>query len=144
MKKQMLWIIFAALFLLTACGALAAGELVLPDPEDLESVTITAGELEWTTDGGDFIARLVELLKESAKGDAGRASVQDAPEGDSVRIDFGFRRGGKSTLFLCREGEGLLLEQPYQGIYLMDGALEEQIRRQIALELSRGQTMKQE
>lgn len=61
-----------------------------------------------------------------------------------MRIGFRFREGGTGAVFLYREGEGLFLEQPYRGIYEMDGALEEQLRRQIAAELARQDAGKQE
>lgn len=137
MKKAMIWMVFATLAVLTACGALAAGEIVLPEAEDLEKATVTASELDLTSAAPDFIAALLETLGQAKN--TGRASVQDVPEKGAglIRFDFEFKAGGTSTLFLYREGESLLLEQPYQGIYELDSSLEEQFRTQIALELAR-------
>ena len=115
----------AALLLLTSCGVLSAGKLVLPAAEDLESVTITVDQLDLTVTGGDSIARLLDLLRRSVKENTGRPSVQDIPaeRAGLARIDFGFRAGGAGTVFLYREGTRLFLEQPYQGIYEMDSEL---------------------
>lgn len=142
----MIWMVFAAFFLLTACGALAAEELVLPEAGNLKDVTITASGLELTVDRESFIAELLQLLERSVKENSGRASVQDVPDAGAglVRIDFGFRKGGASTVFLYREGEALLLEQPYQGIYELDGAMEEQFRARISAELARQPAAEQE
>ena len=101
----------AALLLLTSCGVLSAGKLVLPAAEDLESVTITVDQLD--------------LTSWSVKENTGRPSVRDVPSERAglARIDFGFRAGGTGTVFLYREGARLFLEQPYQGIYEMDSDL---------------------
>lgn len=148
MKKRMIFVACAAaaLLVLTACGALAEGKIVLPEAEDLERVTITASELDLVSDDADFIGQLLEMLELNTLEKTGRASVQNVPDKGAglVRIDFGFQKGGDSTLFLYREGEGLFLEQPYQGIYEMDSTLESLLRQQIALELARQETDKQE
>lgn len=146
MKRNMIWLIFAALLVFTACGALAAGEIVLPDPADLETAAITAGGLELTVRNEESIVQLLELLNRSVKQRSGKESVQDVPNKGAglVRIDFGFREGGASTVFLYREDDRLFLEQPYQGIYEMEDALEEQLRQRIVLELARSRTGNEE
>ena len=126
MKRQRLGIAAALLLLLTACGVLSAEKLVLPKAEDLESITVTVDSLDLTVTGGDSIVQILDLLKQSVKGNTGRPSVQDIPSetAELARIDFHFRVGGTGTIFLYREGAELLLEQPYRGIYEMDEALE--------------------
>lgn len=133
--------------LLTACGALAEAQPpVLPEAADLDRVAIAFGGLELTAADRGFIAQLLESLGQSVQENTGTASIRDVPEGKPglVRIDFGFRSGGINTVFLYREGERLLLEQPYQGVWELDRALEDRLRTQVALELARSQTTKQE
>lgn len=146
MRKSMIWIIFAAMAVLAACVALPGGKMALPEAKDLNGVSITASELELTINDEGAVVELLDLLRQSVKQDAGRASVRDIPNKDAglVRMDFSFTEGGTSTLFLYREGEKLFLEQPHQGIYEMDNSLEQQLRIQVALGLARAQTEKQE
>lgn len=127
--RNAVWIVLAVLLALTACGALSCGELVLPDPEDLERAAVTGGGMNWTATDAGAIAGLVEALEQAA-GNTRRASVQDVPSGGTglVRIDFYFKGGGASAAFLYWEDGVLLFEQPYQGIYEMDGALEERLQ----------------
>ena len=77
----------------------------------------------------------METLKQSVVWNTGRASVQDVPDkGDGlVRIEFCFKHGGSSVLFLYQEGGRLFLEQPYQGIYEMDGSLGVWLQNRLAL-----------
>lgn len=135
MTKSVMLLMAAALLALTACGALASGELVLPAAEDLEKAAVTAGGLDWTAADAGAIAGLVETLKQSVVWNTGRASVQDVPDkGDGlVRIEFCFKHGGSSVLFLYQEGGRLFLEQPYQGIYEMDGSLGVWLQNRLAL-----------
>ena len=149
MKQRMTAIAWAVVMflVLTACGFMAAEALVLPSPEDLKEVTVTASELELTAHSGDWIAQLLEALEQGVREKTGRASVADTPAGKGaglMRLDFGFKNGGTSTLFLYREDGRLFLEQPYQGIYEMDASLEYVLRSQIALAMARQQTTKQE
>ena len=120
----------AALLLVTACGVLSSGKVVLPDPENLARITVTADELNLTVTNDTAIAQVLELLKQSVRRDTRRPSVQDIPEkkDGQVRIDFGFKAGGASTVFLYWEEGRLFLEQPYQGIYEMDESLETGLR----------------
>ncbi|MBD5151209.1 MAG: DUF5301 domain-containing protein [Oscillibacter sp.] len=118
------------------------GDIILPQAEKIMSVHLTGSELDLTTDG-DFIGQLLHDLSQAKN--TGRASIQDVPDQGAglVRIDLNFWEGGTSTLFLYRDDGGLMVEQPYQGIYEMDEALEIQLRTQIALELA-AQTTEQE
>ena len=111
------------------------GDIILPQAEKIMSVHLTGSELDLTTDG-DFIGQLLHDLSQAKN--TGRASIQDVPDQGAglVRIDLNFWEGGTSTLFLYRDDGGLMVEQPYQGIYKMDEALEIQLRTQIAQELA--------
>jgi len=123
MKKRMMgWILLAA-FLLTGCGTLASGGApVLPDAGDVERVTMTDGKTEVISRDAAFIARLLQTLGQAVW--TGEATVQDDPGGAwTLRLDFGFRSGGESRLFLYRRGGVLLLEQPGQGVWRADRTL---------------------
>ncbi len=141
-----IYIFLAGCFLLlAACGALAEErEPVLPRAEDLERVAITGGGLDVSITDGSSIARLLEDLERSVLGNTGIPSVRDIPEeGDGlVRIDFGFSSGGTGTVFLCRQGDRLLLEQPFHGIWELDGSLKDSLLS--ARELAGGQRSKKE
>ena len=144
MKREFLLLSFVTL-LLTACGVLSGGKMVLPEAENLESIVLTADQLNLTITDAGSITRLLKLLKTSARENTGRPSIQDVPEQGAglIRIDFRFRKGGTGTVFLYREDTGVFMEQPFQGIYTMDEALETQLRTQIARELT-AQITKQE
>lgn len=133
MRKRMTAAILLSLLLLTACGTLFAENIVLPDPEHLERVSITASELEITVSGKDTITQLLQALEQSVQKNTGQDSVQDVPSQGAglMRIDFDFKQGGTSTLFLYRKAGRLLLEQPYQGIWSMRDSLEDLLRQQM-------------
>ena len=118
------------------------GDIILPQAEKIKSVHLIGSELDLTTDG-DFIGQLLHDLSQAKN--TGRASIQDVPDQGAglVRIDLNFWEGGTSTLFLYRDDGGLMVEQPYQGIYEMDEVLEIELRTQIAQELA-AQITKQE
>lgn len=122
--------VIAVLLLLTSCGVLSSGKVVLPDPENLEQITVTADDLGLTVTSDTAIAQLLELLAQSVRRDTGSPSVQDIPgeRAGQIRIDFCFKTGGASTVFLYWEEGRLFLEQPYQGIYEMDESLETGLR----------------
>lgn len=144
MKVRFLLLSFVPL-LLTACGVLSSGKVVLPEAENLQSIVITANQLNLTITDADSITQLLELLKTSARQNTGKPSIQDVPNQGAglIQIDFRFKKGGTGTVFLYRGNMGLFMEQPYQGIYEMDEALERQLRTQIAQELA-AQITKQE
>lgn len=125
--RGMLWAFLGAVLLLTACGAMSQ-DIVLPDPEDVARVTITGESVPVSSGNEAFISRLLQTMG-TAKS-TGKASVQDVPSGGAwlTRIDFTFKEGGSSTVFLYAKGGKLLLEQPYQGIYETDGSLRELLR----------------
>ena len=144
MKRRFLLISFVPL-LLTACGVLSGGKAVLPEAENLERIVLTADRLNLTITDADSITQLLELLKTSARQNTGKPGIQDVPDQGIglIQIDFGFKKGGTGTVFLYREDTGLFMEQPCQGIYAMDEALETRLRTQIAQELA-SQITKQE
>ena len=76
------------------------------------------GRTEVTSRDSALIARLLRTLEQAVP--AGEA----VPEGAwSVRVDFGFRSGGESRVFLYRRGGAWLLEQPFQGVWQVDASV---------------------
>lgn len=114
----------------------SGGDIVLPQAEKIESVRLTGSELDLTIGSGAFIEQLLHNLSQTE--DTGRASVQDVPDQGAgvVRIDLNFRSGGTATVFLYRNIDGLMVEQPYQGIYRASDTLESWLREQIAAALA--------
>jgi len=110
--------VLMALLLLTACGRLERGPIVLPDPADVARVVLTDGRTEVTSRDSALIARLLRTLEQAVPAD------EAAPEEAwSVRVDFGFRSGGESRVFLYRRGGAWLLEQPFQGVWQVDASV---------------------
>lgn len=117
--------------LLRSPAMASGGDIVLPAAEELEAVRLTGSDLSVSVKDNTFIVDLLQCLSQ-AKG-TGKVSVQDVPSqgGGVVRIDFTFKRGGASTVFLYQDGD-LLMEQPYQGIYRLDDDFEPWLRERIA------------
>ena len=88
MRRAALFVLMA-LLLLTACGRLERGPIVLPDPADVARVVLTDGRTEVTSRDSALIARLLRTLEQAVP--AGEAAPEEAW---SVRVDFGFRSVG--------------------------------------------------
>ena len=68
------------------------------------------------------IARLLEVLNTGWS--IGRESVQDQPLVEpygTIRLE---NRGGATVLYYYKEGDATLVEQPYTGIFRLEGSLE--------------------
>ncbi|MDE7244448.1 MAG: DUF5301 domain-containing protein [Oscillospiraceae bacterium] len=98
--------------LLTACGS----GIVLPDAEDLCRITVTGSSVPVVIDDEEKIRELLRELRQAQ--DTGSDSIRDDPaEGDFLQVDFIFRQGGASRLFLREEKDKVIVEQPFQRIY---------------------------
>lgn len=113
----------------------SGGDIVLPAAEELEAVHLTGCDLDIAVKDNTFIAQMLQCLSQAKN--TGKASVQDVPsqDGGVVRIDFAFKQGGASTVFLYRDGD-LLMEQPYQGIYRLNGDFEPWLRERTAKKMA--------
>ncbi len=144
LAAALFWVVIWTAGMFRSPALASGGDIVLPEAENIEAARFTDDGLDLTIGGDAFITPLLGYLSQSRE--TGRASVQDVPDQGKglLRIDLYFKRlagkgrGGTSTLFLYREGDELLVEQPYQGIYRADGALEPWLREQIEAELARG------
>ncbi len=109
------------LCLLTGCRALAA-PVVLPDPADVVGVTVSAGEGRAVRRSGDYAAVLIRAM-EGARPTC-RASIPDAPAvPGAIRVEFLFKSGGSSRVFVYTEQGRVWLEQPYQSVCEADEKL---------------------
>jgi len=122
MKKAVLLLLaLAGCLSLAACGKKAA-PIVLPDPEKILSIDVTAGEVTHTFEDSQWIRQVIEGISGSAP--TRKQSVQDTPTvKEYARIDFHHRPSGTSSLFTYVEKGIFYVEQPYQGIYEIDREL---------------------
>lgn len=122
MKRRtvVLCICLVSVCLLASCGGVLAGRrIVLPEAGDVRKITVNGGmTVRETEDAGD----IAELLQKMGLAlNTGDISIHDRPlANDVLQIDFEFRQGGTSTVFLYHERGEVLLEQPYEGIYRAD------------------------
>ena len=106
-------------------------EIALPQAEDVASIRFTGGGVDLTVQDREAIGLFLNGLSQAKN--TGRASVSDAPQGtEAVLAELDFRHGGSSRLFLYRDVAGFMAEQPYQGIYRVDGGLEDWLREQVS------------
>lgn len=121
--------VLLAVGLLVGCGGVRR-DIALPEAEEVSRVTVTWEIGAVSSGDGAYIARLLEAM--GGARNTGQASIHDAPIPDAnawlARIDFAFKGGGESRVFLYPRRGRLYLEQPYQGIYEADGALAELVR----------------
>lgn len=116
MKKTVLPLLALACCLsLAACGKKAA-PIVLPEPEKILSIDVTAGETVFTWEDSQWVRQVIEGISHSTP--TRRQSVQDTPTvKEYIRIDFHHQPSGTSTLFAYADRGKFYVEQPYQGIY---------------------------
>lgn len=112
--------------------ALSGVDIALPEPEEIESVHFTGEGLDLTIWNSDSIRQFLHGLSQAE--DTGQSSDRDEPDMGTgeVLAELKFREGGTSRLFLYRNGEGFMAEQPFQRIYRVDNELEDWLVRQTA------------
>ncbi len=124
MKKSILLLFTISMLCLSACGK-KASPIVLPKPEQIQSIETTANGSTTTYTDAEQIQSIISGFLESEPTDI--ESVQDAPQGkDYVKIEI-WQEAGGSTLFAYEENGIPYIEQPYQGIYKITPAQYEQL-----------------
>lgn len=109
------------LCLLTGCRPLAAA-IVLPSPEEIVRVAVTDGEGEVFYGDSAYASILIGAMEGARP--TRQASIHDAPAvPGAIRVEFAFKNGGSSRVFVYTEHGQTWLEQPYQGIYRVDAGL---------------------
>ena len=98
----------------------SGGDIVLPEPEEIESVHFTGKDFDLTIRNDDSIRQFLRGLSQAK--DTGRTSDRDEPDmsAGEVLAELNFHQGGASRLILCRSDTGIMVEQPFQGIYRVD------------------------
>lgn len=116
MKNRICTKVLLLLLILNVCGcAYAAAPIVLPDVEDIISISIESGDNTENHKDLSWIEEAVSAILSSEP--TSKQSVQDTPQVDSyVRIDIQLRNG-TSTIFAYEQDGKFYVEQPYQGIY---------------------------
>lgn len=124
MKKRMIALIFAMVFLVIVC---TAGFLYMqkrtytftaPAAEDLKSVSLHDGDrTEEITD----VTQLQDLLNAVIKDGrtTKKESMQDSPINKEkvIRLVFNYKANTTSVTYIYQDNNQFYLEQPYNGIY---------------------------
>ena len=118
MKKCFSVIICVACILtLFACGK-KANPIVLPQSSDVVSVDVTVGENTVNCSDKTWIDEVISSLSDSKP--THRESVQDSPHvKDYMRIEINSQTE-KTTVFVYKDKGKFYIEQPYNGICIID------------------------
>lgn len=118
MKKCFSVIICVACILtLFACGK-KANPIILPQSSDVVSVDVIDGENTVNCSDKTWIDEVISSLSDSKP--TNRESVQDSPHvNDYIRIEINSQTE-KTTVFVYKDKGKFYVEQPYNGIYIID------------------------
>lgn len=121
MKKCFSVIICVACILtLFACGK-KANPIILPQSSDVVSVDVIDGENTVNCSDKTWIDEVISGLSDSKQ--TNRESVQDSPHvNDYIRIEINSQTE-KTTVFVYKDKGKFYVEQPYNGIYIIDSDL---------------------
>lgn len=126
MKKRIAGLLLAAGLCLMLAGC--QGEAIaLPLAGEVEAIQgeNLAGEPVALTEAEE-IAAVMEVL--STGRSTGRESVQDAPLAEPYGSLTLENQGGETLLYYYEERGATLVEQPYTGIFRLEGSLEDLLR----------------
>lgn len=126
MKKWFSVIICVVCILsLFACSK-KANPIVLPQSSDVVSVDVTVGENTVNCSDKTWIDEVISGLSDSKP--TNRESVQDFPQVDNyIKVEFNSQTE-KTTVFVYKDKGKFYVEQPYSGIYIIDGDLYKMFR----------------
>ena len=99
-------------------------ELNLPQQEKLSSIVIKSNTNSAEVTDNEEIKDIIYVLSESGNGRTTKEeSIQDYPVNSDniVQVNFVFNESGESTLFVYVKNGNYYLEQPYNGIYRING-----------------------
>lgn len=99
-------------------------ELNLPQQEKISSIVIKSNTNSAEVTDNEEIKDIIYVLSESGNGRTTKEeSIQDYPVNSDniVQVNFVFNESGKSTLFVYMKNGNYYLEQPYNGIYIING-----------------------
>ena len=90
----------------------------LPSLENLLNVTVVQSTQVKVIGENSKIEELLSILNSNGR-KTDEKSIQDVPVNaqNEIKIDFNFKEGGISTIFVYRRKGKCYIEQPYNGIY---------------------------
>lgn len=98
-----------------------ADPIILPQSSDVVSVDVTVGENTVNCSDKTWIDEVISSLSDSKP--TNRESVQDSPHvKDYMRIEINSQTE-KTTVFVYKDKGKFYIEQPYNGIYIIDSDL---------------------
>lgn len=94
-------------------------ELKFPEAENLKSIAFEQDGKTGEVGKEGEIQLILEALKGTENRITKQESIQDAPTNaeNIIKIDFCFKEGGASTIFVYQKKNKYYIEQPYNGIY---------------------------
>lgn len=121
MKKCFSVIICVACILtLFACGK-KANPIILPQSSDVVSVDVIDGENTVNCSDKIWIDEVISGLSDSKP--TNKQSVQDFPQVDNyIKVELNSQTE-KTTVFVYKDKGKFYVEQPYNGIYIIDSDL---------------------
>ena len=109
---------------LTGCGSKKEYTLTLPKEENIESVFFEKDNNKKEVKDTEEIKDIIYVLSGSGKGRTTKEeSIQDYPVNaeNIIKIEFDFKEGGQSLLYVYKKCEKMYIEVPYNGIYRISG-----------------------
>lgn len=110
----------ACILTLFACSK-KANPIVLPQSSDVVSVDVTVGENTVNCSDKIWIDEVISGLSDSKP--TNKQSVQDFPQVDNyIKVELNSQTE-KTTVFVYKDKGKFYIEQPYNGIYIIDSDL---------------------
>ncbi len=125
MKKSVPILLLFLAAAIAACGRLAS-PIVLPDTDEIVSIHVTDGDTSIAHSDRAWIEDVISKISDSAP--TRIESVNDAPNADNyLMIEIRLEKGA-SRLYAYKNKAGYYVEQPYEGIYEINGETYEMIK----------------
>lgn len=121
MKKCFSVIICVACILTLFACSKKANPIVLPQSSDVVSVDVTVGENTVNCSDKTWIDEVISGLSDSKP--TNKQSVQDFPQVDNyIKVELNSQTE-KTIVFVYKDKGKFYIEQPYNGIYIIDSDL---------------------
>ena len=121
MKKCFSVIICVACILTLFACSKNANPIILPQSSDVVSVDVTVGENTVNCSDKIWIDEVISGLSDSKP--TNKQSVQDFPQVDNyIKVELNSQTE-KTTVFVYKDKGKFYIEQPYNGIYIIDSDL---------------------
>lgn len=121
MKKCFSVIICGVCILTLFACSKKANPIILPQSSDVVSVDVTVGENTVNCSDKIWIDEVISGLSDSKQ--TNRESVQDFPQVDNyIKVELNSQTE-KTTVFVYKDKGKFYVEQPYNGIYIIDSDL---------------------